>query len=259
MITCLRQSLPFKQHFPLAIPNVNSFSVPDAFTCDDLLRDGSSVCEQICHAIPASQAWTALGDVLDISFMFRLTTSICLTRLFKSLLKPFLLIINAWEIRKYLSLRRVLDLVYKSASLKAFLNYFVFQVGQVMRVMKFAERWAASADPSLVRHFIFTLLEACIPPFSSDFASSLIRSYLYLSHLSLTSYVLRNRLMWFWRTVSETSPYVGWHWIIILLWMSSQSEAVSNYSSQWYCWTFGESHMLMKTVMVSATWAPSTS
>jgi len=51
----------------------------------------------------------------------------------------------------------------------------VLQVGQVMRVMKFAERWAASADPSLVRHFILNLLAACAPPYSSDFAASLVR------------------------------------------------------------------------------------
>ena len=49
------------------------------------------------------------------------------------------------------------------------------QVGQVMRVLKFAERWAASADPSLVRHLIYNLLAACAPPYSSDFAASLVR------------------------------------------------------------------------------------
>lgn len=49
------------------------------------------------------------------------------------------------------------------------------QAGQVIRVLKFSERWAASADPSLVRHLIFTLLAACAPPYSSDFAASLLR------------------------------------------------------------------------------------
>ena len=49
------------------------------------------------------------------------------------------------------------------------------QAGQVMRVLKFAERWASSADPSLVRHLIYTLLGACGPPYSSDFAASVIR------------------------------------------------------------------------------------
>ena len=44
-----------------------------------------------------------------------------------------------------------------------------------MRVLKFAERWAASADPSLVRHLIFTILAACEAPYSSDFASSMIK------------------------------------------------------------------------------------
>ena len=54
-------------------------------------------------------------------------------------------------------------------------RFCCFQAGQVMRVMKFAERWASSADPSLVRHLIFTLLGACAPPYSSDFAASLLR------------------------------------------------------------------------------------
>ncbi len=41
-----------------------------------------------------------------------------------------------------------------------------------------AEQWAITADPSLVRHFIFCVLAAVSPPFSSQFASPLIRSVL---------------------------------------------------------------------------------
>ena len=169
-----------------------------------------------------------------------------LIRLSRCLLSQFLLISTTWEIRTYLSLCRVLYLFYKSASLKAFLNYFLFQVGQVMRVMKFAERWAASADPSLVRHFIFTLLEACIPPFSSDFASSLIRSILYLSPLSLSSYVLHVEQLFSWLAHSDRIPYVGWIESSFYCRWSRQRETVSKCSSQWYCWTIGESHLLMK-------------
>lgn len=57
------------------------------------------------------------------------------------------------------------------------------QAGQAQRVLKFAERWAASADPSLVRHFIVTLLASCAPPFSSDFAASLLRCVAPAKHL----------------------------------------------------------------------------
>ena len=38
-----------------------------------------------------------------------------------------------------------------------------------------AERWARGADPSLVRHFVFGALDVAAPPYSPDFAASLIR------------------------------------------------------------------------------------
>ncbi|BDA42837.1 Negative elongation factor D [Coccomyxa sp. Obi] len=47
--------------------------------------------------------------------------------------------------------------------------------GEVMRMLSAAEQWAKTADPSLVRHFIFCVLAAASPPFSSQFASPLIR------------------------------------------------------------------------------------
>ena len=37
------------------------------------------------------------------------------------------------------------------------------------------EAWAAGADPSFVRHFVFAILAIAAPPFSATFASSLIR------------------------------------------------------------------------------------
>ena len=38
-----------------------------------------------------------------------------------------------------------------------------------------AERWARGADPSLVRHFVFGALDVAAPPYSPEFAASLIR------------------------------------------------------------------------------------
>ena len=38
-----------------------------------------------------------------------------------------------------------------------------------------AERWARGADPSLVRHFVFGALDVAAPPYSPNFAASLIR------------------------------------------------------------------------------------
>jgi hypothetical protein len=46
--------------------------------------------------------------------------------------------------------------------------------------MRTVEAWAASADPSLVRHWVFAVLAAVAPPYSAAFASSLIRRALLL-------------------------------------------------------------------------------
>ncbi|KAK9909351.1 hypothetical protein WJX75_000889 [Coccomyxa subellipsoidea] len=55
------------------------------------------------------------------------------------------------------------------------LGVAVLATGEVMRVLSRAEQWAKTADPSLVRHFIFCVLAAVSPPYSSQFASPLIR------------------------------------------------------------------------------------
>ncbi|EIE24527.1 hypothetical protein COCSUDRAFT_40900 [Coccomyxa subellipsoidea C-169] len=69
------------------------------------------------------------------------------------------------------------------------LGVAVLAAGQVMRMLSAgkrgsltefdntaaAEQWAKTADPSLVRHFIFCVLAAVSPPFSSQFASPIIR------------------------------------------------------------------------------------
>ncbi|KAK9822993.1 hypothetical protein WJX81_003185 [Elliptochloris bilobata] len=47
--------------------------------------------------------------------------------------------------------------------------------GQTGAVLAAAERWARGADPSLVRHFVFGALDVAAPPYSPEFAASLIR------------------------------------------------------------------------------------
>lgn len=48
--------------------------------------------------------------------------------------------------------------------------------GAVEEVLGFVEgRWVRAADPSLVRYFVFGVLGAVAPPYSSYFASSLLR------------------------------------------------------------------------------------
>ena len=48
--------------------------------------------------------------------------------------------------------------------------------GAVEDVLGFVEqRWARAADPSLVRYFVFAVLAAVAPAYSSYFASSMLR------------------------------------------------------------------------------------
>ena len=55
----------------------------------------------------------------------------------------------------------------------------ILLAGRVTEVLAFAERrWAGGADPSLVRYFVFGVLAAAGPPYSSAFASSLLRCVL---------------------------------------------------------------------------------
>ncbi|GAB4822406.1 hypothetical protein N2152v2_009452 [Parachlorella kessleri] len=46
---------------------------------------------------------------------------------------------------------------------------------RVLSVMHFAERWKQQADPSLVRHFVFKVLEVAAPPYSTEFAGAMLR------------------------------------------------------------------------------------
>ncbi len=64
----------------------------------------------------------------------------------------------------------------RPAMAQAFLDLaaLVLQHGEVERVLYRLSDWARTADPSLMRHFIFKVLEACAPPYSVYFASSLI-------------------------------------------------------------------------------------
>ena len=60
-------------------------------------------------------------------------------------------------------------------------------------VLSFVEaQWARAADPSLLRYFVFGVLAAVSPPYSSYFASSLLRfAYgLLLQNISLTGLTL---------------------------------------------------------------------
>ena len=48
--------------------------------------------------------------------------------------------------------------------------------GGVEEVLSLVEHsWARQADPSLVRYFIFSVLTAAAPPYSSYFAASILR------------------------------------------------------------------------------------
>ena len=47
--------------------------------------------------------------------------------------------------------------------------------GAVDRMLTAAEAWACSADPSLVRDFVFAALAAVAPPYSPRFAAAMIR------------------------------------------------------------------------------------
>ena len=54
----------------------------------------------------------------------------------------------------------------------------VTQGPEVMAVLQAMERWSqGSADPSLVRSFIFQALAVAAPPYSPEFAATLIRSH----------------------------------------------------------------------------------
>lgn len=47
--------------------------------------------------------------------------------------------------------------------------------GRVFEVLRWAEEWKARADPSLVRHLVFGVLEVAAPPYSPEFAASMLR------------------------------------------------------------------------------------
>ena len=47
--------------------------------------------------------------------------------------------------------------------------------GRVFEVLRWAEEWKARADPSLVRHLVFGMLEVSAPPYSPEFAGSMLR------------------------------------------------------------------------------------
>lgn len=47
--------------------------------------------------------------------------------------------------------------------------------GRVFEVLRWAEEWKQRADPSLVRHLVFGILEVSAPPYSPDFAGSMLR------------------------------------------------------------------------------------
>ncbi|KAL4427705.1 hypothetical protein ABPG75_001794 [Micractinium tetrahymenae] len=60
---------------------------------------------------------------------------------------------------------------------KGFLSIAVQLVsaGRVFEVLRWAEDWKQRADPSLVRHLVFGILEVSAPPYSPDFAGSMLR------------------------------------------------------------------------------------
>ena len=47
--------------------------------------------------------------------------------------------------------------------------------GRVFEVLRWAEEWKQRADPSLVRHLVFGILEVAAPPYSPEFAGSMLR------------------------------------------------------------------------------------
>lgn len=47
--------------------------------------------------------------------------------------------------------------------------------GRVFEVLGWAEEWKQRADPSLVRHLVFGILEVSAPPYSPEFAGSMLR------------------------------------------------------------------------------------
>lgn len=47
--------------------------------------------------------------------------------------------------------------------------------GRVFEVLRWAEEWKQQADPSLVRHLVFGILEVSAPPYSPEFAGSMLR------------------------------------------------------------------------------------
>jgi TH1 protein len=51
----------------------------------------------------------------------------------------------------------------------------LLRLGEVERVLRFVEAWARAADPSLVRFFVFRVLDAVQPPYSSYFAAAVLR------------------------------------------------------------------------------------
>ncbi|EFN60006.1 hypothetical protein CHLNCDRAFT_133173 [Chlorella variabilis] len=58
---------------------------------------------------------------------------------------------------------------------KGFLSIALVSAGRVFEVLRWAEEWKQSADPSLVRHLVFGVLEVSAPPYSPDFAGSMLR------------------------------------------------------------------------------------
>ena len=57
----------------------------------------------------------------------------------------------------------------------------ILAAGAVDEALAFAEAWARRADPSLVRYFISATLAVVAPPYSSPFASLLLRHAFYAS------------------------------------------------------------------------------
>ena len=54
-------------------------------------------------------------------------------------------------------------------------NVQLVSAGRVFEVLRWAEEWKQRADPSLVRHLVFGILEVAAPPYSPDFAGSMLR------------------------------------------------------------------------------------
>lgn len=60
-----------------------------------------------------------------------------------------------------------------------FLDLCVYQMQQgcIEPVLRMVAKWAASgsADPALIKHFVFKTLAVCGPPYSAYFAAALLR------------------------------------------------------------------------------------